>query len=240
MNAIAGIVAGFRSMADGTLQLRINLNEQESKQAMTLLCDVGASIAIARLSEPEAPGREQDTGPDDVEPTTAKALYGEQARILRLSSWFRTPAVWEAIGTDEQFRTWIQEQTSCLDYTSDWDSEKGRNVCEAAHVRRAGESGTGHRGTYACVPLTHEQHQLQHSKGELAVLSKYRPGEVKTVEHAKAWFDGQRIKYVQAWCWAKLKADLGFAHWNLCPPSVLQEWAGSKAIGHLLPSGYIE
>lgn len=239
MTAIAGTVSSFKSMADGCIRIAVDFREAESKQAKGMLCDVGASVGIARLIDeqhqsPDVKQAEQDQSVD------AKALYGEQARTLRLSSFFRTPAVWEAIGTDDEFRAWIQEQTSCLDYTSDWDSEKGRNVCEAAHVRRAGESGTAHKGTYACVPLTHEQHQLQHTKGELAVLSKYRPGEVKTVEHAKAWFDGQRIKYVQAWGWAKLKADLGYEHWNELPPSVLQAWAGQKSLGHLLPSGYVQ
>lgn len=223
MTAIAGTVVAFRSMADGTLRLQIGLNEQESKQAMSLLCDVGASVAIARLSEPDAPGREQDEGPDDEteHPTTQpQAPYSAQAEILYRSAFFRTPDVWRAIGSDADFLAWLREQPCC------WC--KAPAPSEAAHVRRISSgAGVGIKPEYSAIPMCHEHHRLQHEKGESFLAPQH------------TW-DKARIRYLQDWGWARLKADLGYEHWHSVPPPVLKQWAGDKGLGHLLPGGYAD
>jgi hypothetical protein len=90
-----------------------------------------------------------------------------------------------AKGTDKQFRAFIQRQPSCISGRfSEYVNGEGR--CVAAHVRRAGESGTGHKGEFACVPLTNDEHLEQHQRGESALASK-------------EWFDRQRIKYLKMW-----------------------------------------
>lgn len=231
MSAIEATVSSFKSMADGCIRIAFDFNEADSKSAKQLLCDVGAHVAIARLSE--APG--QTEGAKDKP-------YGAQAEILYLSKFFYSyPEVWAAVGTDAEFRAWIQKQPSCLDGNQDWVTELGEGMCEAAHVRRAGESGTAQKSAYSCVPLTHEQHQLQHSKGELAVIKKYRPKTTLTEpDEASVWFNSMRIAFLREWCWEKTKRDLGYTSFALMPPSVLQAWAGEKGVGHLLPSGYCE
>lgn len=260
MSAIEATVSSFKSMADGCLRIALDFRENESKAAKQLLCDVGATVAIARLSE--APGQTEMAAPKEPiipqpqplrgkpcadygkvpaeTPEQPKAPYGDAARILRLSSFFRTEAVWKAVGTDKEFREWIQKQPSCLDGNQDWVTELGEGRCEAAHVRRAGESGTGTKSDYSCVPLTHEQHQMQHTLGELDAIKRYRDAHAKHPDWANGWFNQRRIEYVQAWCWQKLKRDLNYGHWNDLPPSVLQAWAASKSVAHLLPSGYME
>lgn len=246
MNAIAGTVTGFRSMADGTLQLRINMNEQESKQAMKLLCDVGASVAIARLIDPDGAGHEQEEGPDTTDAPAHAAPYGQQAKALRLSGFFRSPHVWNCIGDDRWFRDWVRDQKSCLDGTQDLiDEDSETYKCEAAHVRRAGESGTGYKADFACVPLTHSQHRMQHEKGELAVLRHYRPQDnIQSVEDAKAWFDAARIRTVEQWGWECLKIILAQSgaknrkHWNCIPPDVLLDWAQKNGVEQYLPGCY--
>lgn len=245
MTAIAGTVFSFRSMADGSIRIAVDFGEQESRQAMKLLCEVGAAVAIARLTdataEPDDQGRTQDPSPDDDEASEGKALYGQQAKELRLSGFFLRPEVWKAIGRDAQFREWIQKQPSCLDGESDWITEIGEGRCEAAHVRRAGESGTGFKGSYACVPLTHGQHAVyQHQRGEVHALNTFRPMDLGPwiPLNAEAWFDEQRIKYVKDWCWQKLKADLGFDSWRDVPPNVLREWADDVGVVGYLPSCY--
>lgn len=171
-----------------------------------------------------------------------KAPYGAQARELRLSSFFLRPDVWKAVGTDAEYREWIQTQTSCLDHDADWDPDIGASVCEAAHVRRSGEFGTGYKGEYACVPLTHAQHQMLHSKeGELGVIQKYRPHEdIESVESAKAWFDKERVWYVQSWCWQSLREQLGWPHWNQIAPYLLRDWANENDLHNYLPACYKE
>src|SRR5690349_4222939 len=88
-------------------------------------------------------------------------------------------------GTDEQFREWVQRQPSCVSGRfSEYVDGEGR--CIAAHVRRAGESGTAFKGEYAAVPLTHDEHLVQHQKGESAL-------------GGKEFFDRQRVKYLRCW-----------------------------------------
>jgi hypothetical protein len=90
-----------------------------------------------------------------------------------------------AKGTDKAFREWVQRQPSCLSGRfSEWVDGEGR--CLAAHVRRAGESGTAFKALYACVPLTRQEHDLQHQQGESALASK-------------EWFDEQRFRYLMLW-----------------------------------------
>lgn len=69
---------------------------------------------------------------------------------------------------DKEFRRWIQTLPSCIsgDY-SEWVHGEGRNI--AAHVRRAGNSGTAHKPLFSCVPLTHNEHMKQHQEGESAL-----------------------------------------------------------------------
>jgi hypothetical protein len=69
-------------------------------------------------------------------------------------------------GSDPEFREWCRTQPSCISGRfSEWHD--GRGYCDAAHVRRAGESGTGFKAAYACVRLTRAEHSEQHQHGEL-------------------------------------------------------------------------
>src|SRR5687768_7143146 len=115
MTAISATVSSFRSMADGSLRIALDFSEQESKRAKELLCDVGAAVAIARLldatqdaqmaelaEDTEKAWREAYTGPQPS--GMVKERYGQEAKALRLSAFFRTPAVWGAVGTDAEFR----------------------------------------------------------------------------------------------------------------------------------------
>src|ERR1700722_7008044 len=84
----------------------------------------------------------------------------------------------QAKGSDKQFREWIQRQPSCVSGRFN-EYVNGEGRCVAAHVRRAGESGTGYKGEYSCVPMTQAEHLQQHQKGESAF-------------GGKEFFDGQR------------------------------------------------
>jgi len=98
--------------------------------------------------------------------------------------------------SDAAYRKWIQRQPSCISGRYDYTEIGDR--CEAAHVRRAGASGMGFKAEYACVPLTHTEHAIQHSRGELALLQGISAGSW-TRESAKAYFDRMRIRYLKMW-----------------------------------------
>lgn len=136
-----------------------------------------------------------------------KSLYGQQAKELRLSSFFRRPEVWRAVGTDQEFLDWLKTQDCCAAK----NYHNGDIV--AAHVRRvANGSGTGIKPEYSAIPLCDEHHQLQHQKGESAVAPR-------------EWWDKKRIEHLQKWCWETLKTKLGYTSWSDVPPWELLTWA---------------
>lgn len=101
-------------------------------------------------------------------------------------------------GTDEQFRAWVRKQDSVISGIGDWHD--GEKYCEAAHVLRAAESGKAIKSEFACVPLTHREHLIQHNGGEAACLNRYKPRVGGwTPQQAKEWFDEQRILTVERW-----------------------------------------
>ena len=222
-DAILCYIDGIRTRAGGDVVLTLSVDQTQAAKFQRFLPLVGSPIGVAFAEI----GKEIQERP---------RLYGQQAKILKLSSFFRTPEVWKAIGTDKQFRAWIQMQPSALSSYFD-ETDKGPR-CEAAHVRRAGESGTGYKADYACIPLTHEEHEYQHQHGEKAAFEKYMPGELlaKSIDSEKAWFDRQRIFYVSKWAWDELKRQLGFDSWAEIPPNTLKTWADKHEL--TLPSDY--
>jgi hypothetical protein len=80
---------------------------------------------------------------------------------------------------NEAFLDFVRTRKSCITDRFDvyLDSTEENGLCEAAHVRRAGPSGIAHKPDYSAVPLTHEEHDLQHRQGELACLLRYLPDD---------------------------------------------------------------
>lgn len=91
-----------------------------------------------------------------------------------------------AKGTDAEYQAWVRQFPSCLSQTySEFLHGEGR--CEYSHVRRVSHgSGAAYKPEYSGVPLTHEEHQLQHQKGEQVFCSP-------------EWFERQAMKYLTMW-----------------------------------------
>lgn len=95
---------------------------------------------------------------------------------------------------DQKFLDWVSRQPSCLNGEfSEWHDGVGRSI--ACHVRRAANAGVAYKPLYSAVPMTREQHDLQHKEGETAVLRQYG---ILTGD-AKSWFDEQAEQYYQEW-----------------------------------------
>lgn len=107
---------------------------------------------------------------------------------------------------DREFRAWVQRQPSCLSgIFKEYVNGEGRSI--AAHVRRAGKSGTGYKAPFSCVPLTREEHDYQHQHGEYAALHVFwQPRSTSLipplydVDAAKRWFDAESLRYFKLWC----------------------------------------
>ena len=150
--------------------------------------------------------------------------YGEYAKALKLSGFFRAPEVWKAIGTDAEFLEWLKTQKCCAKAKS--------GPCygdiAAAHVRRvANGAGTSIKPEYSAVSLCDLHHKRQHAEGE-------------SVIGGREYFDQQRIWHLEKWCWETLKASLGFESWKDVPPSALRLWATYHKVINYLPNVYRE
>ncbi len=193
---------------------------------------VGGTGSDAEVPAPESSAI--DAGP---------ALYGEYARALHQSRVLASDSFMRAIGSDAEYHQWIQRQPSCISGTSS-EYVDGEGRCVAAHVRRAGPAGTGYKPPYHQIPMTNDEHQLQHQHGECELLLSARILSMKfaTAEAAQDWFDTQVFRHRHAWAWETLKGALGYAHWNEVPPTALVEWCNvrDEPLARMLPAIYRE
>lgn len=149
-----------------------------------------------------------------------KGPHGKAAEILWKSGFFRMPAVWSVVGTDEEYAAWVRRQDCCI------KSEPHGGDVVAAHVERINTgSGKGIKSSYAVIPVCDSHHRLQHQKGESAV-------------GGKEFYDAQRIRYVHRWCWEMVAQRLGYSGISWIPPAELVRWAEERGVGIHLPAGY--
>lgn len=205
---LAGTVRKLETLSDGTVRLRIDVDPEHRRQALDL-ADPGAMVAIARISDESAQAYQRE-----------RVLAGQRAKELRLSGFFRSPDVWAAIGSPEDYLAWLRDQPCAV----------GPVGCsgptEAAHVRRISEgAGVGLKPKWHAIPLCQGHHRLQHQKGESAI-------------GGKELLDKLAVRYVQEWAWEALKRRLGYEHWTEVPVADLQEWAERHGLERYLPESW--
>ena len=182
--------------------------------------------------------------------------YGEHAKALRMSGFFRRPIVWDAVGTDEEYQAWCRRQKCIVCGEQDWDEEKGEGRCEYAHLTFVvNGAGKGHKPKYSGVPMLARYHrQIQHQHGYTRLYRehlKLKKGYEQQVslDQAKEWLQKCRIQHLEQWCWETLKSKLpnqesggfGYVSWSQVPPGVLKEWTATAGISvNFLPGVYRE
>lgn len=208
MDAIEFSTVRLQTMADGTLRISVDIEPRFAQSAFTLFGAPGLRGAMARLTN-EA--KQQEPAPAD---------YGQAARVLKLSGFFRCPDVWEAIGTDAQFLAWLRDQPCAFCNVP--------GPSEAAHVRRvANGAGTGIKPPYSAIPLCHAHHEAQHQHGE---------GAIKGKDQVDRW----RIQYLEHWAWDRFKALLGYESMAQIPPAETTRWANENGVAKYLPTTFRE
>lgn len=106
---------------------------------------------------------------------------------------------------DAAFLEWLRTQPSCLSgQFSEFVNGQGRNV--AAHVRRAANAGVAIKPLFSAVPLTDEEHKIQHQHGEHGLLNRVRP-EVWDRKSAARWFDEQVKLHLVRWRRARKRGN---------------------------------
>lgn len=129
-----------------------------------------------------------------------KGPHGRFWHDLIGSGVFRAKPVLEALGSEADFELWLRGQVSAIDGDHDWDEQRGEPLCDPAHVRRTAEgSGTAEKPPYYAVPLTHEQHLMQHQHGEKACLDAFKTDRDFTPAEARAWFESKAEHYRNEW-----------------------------------------
>ena len=219
--AFLGATARAQTMADGSLRITIDLNPDDAIGAFTAFGSPGSPVAVARIQSEVAleEGRPKTDKP-------AKGPFGEYAQKLVQSGFFKSPDVWEGIGTDEEFLEWVRSQKSAKSGKFSMFVE-GVGTCVAAHVRRVDlGSGTGIKPEFSAIPLTNDEHQLAHQKGDSAIGDD-------------DWWRRKRIKYVEKWAYETLKRKMNYDSYTDMAPHRLVAWASQRELTQYLPLSYI-
>jgi hypothetical protein len=206
---IQGVIRRFQTLADGTPRWVIDgeLSIDAMGSDVTPFLRIGAAVAVARLTDEAATAQRQN--------------YGQQAKELWKSAFFRSPDVWPEIGTDSQFLDWLKTQECAA-----WANGPCHGDIVPAHIRSVSSgSGTGIKPAYSAIPLCSRHHDLQHQNGYSALGTD-------------EWWSQQRIQFVHCWAWETLKDALGYGHWNQVPPAELEEWALEHGVDTYLPPSY--
>lgn len=219
LDAVSGTRRAMRELVDGSIRVQIDIDPAFRDVFLRLFSKIDMPVAIAPLAADFE--RNSVDQPISVE-SDEKRGDGHWVAALYRAGWFFNPKVLASLGTDEEYRAWIQRQGSAWSGKfSEYVDGEGR--CIAAHVRRAGESGTAFKAPYACIPLTDEEHQRQHQVGESAF-------------GGQQWFDNQRAHYVTTWGHAQLRAALGVGSLKQSGTAELREWAHENGIFSTLPA----
>lgn len=161
----------------------------------------------------------------DEEPVNPTKPYGHTATKLYSGGFFFVPNVLKCIGSDQSYREWLQKQPSV--YSGEFSEYvNGEGRCIAAHVRRSGEAGTAYKPQYSCIPLTNDEHTLQHQQGESALTGL-------------DW-EKQKNKYLVEWAKTTLSAMLGYSSMGYVVPKELASWCKANDLEQYLPRAYRE
>lgn len=207
MSAIQATVTKFLSLADGTLRLQVDVHHGDTSTALGLLCEVGTTVAVARLVEEQADqerydsvtvtgsGRQVDEEPEA--PTRQKdPLTGTIMAHFYKSGFFHSPKVLKALGHDSEFLQFLRYQVCwhCSKQDMTVDAEGVEHFyCQAAHVRRiAAGSGTSRKPPYSAIPLCSTCHGIQHAVGESGIA----PSE---------WWEEKAAKAREEWGHMRLR-----------------------------------
>ena len=222
--AFLGSSTGARTMADGTLRVQIDISPADAIGAFSAFGAPGSPVALARI---------QNEAALDADREKVEKPWGAEAQALYKSSFFRTPDVWKAIGTDEEYLDWVRQQPSAKSGAKHYDPDTGKSGCVAAHVRRVEHgSGTAIKPPFSAIPLTWHEHQESHQRGDSIIGNE-------------AWWEKMRIKYVHLWCWETAKIqiqnenpDIECSSFSGTPPILVEGWAMRLGIHHHLPGVY--
>ncbi len=213
VSAIQGTVTKFLSLADGTLRIQVDVHHGDTPTALSLLCEVGTTVAVARLAEEPTDqerydsvtvtgsGRQVDEeGDDEPAPAAQRSkrdpLTGTIMAHFYKTGFFQSPKVLKVMGLDSEFLQWLRRQV-CWHCGKQDVGEDGSFYVQAAHVRRVAQgAGTGVKPPYSAIPLCSACHSIQHAVGESGIAPR-------------DWWDANAAKARQEWGHEMLREKFG-------------------------------
>lgn len=211
--AISAVRRSYRELADGTLRVQFDIEPNFKNDFLAMFPEIDSLAAIAPLNLSNHVSHGTNGYGQD---------YGQYFKNLFQSQFLLQPQVLKMLGTDDEYRAWIQTKKCIICQKQNYVEETGEMKCEAAHVRRADAFGMGMKAEFACVPLCRQHHGLQHLKGESAI-----GGQV--------FVEKNRDRYLREWGWMQLKKTFSTDSMKEIDPEVLYAWAENHDISALLP-----
>lgn len=225
MSAIAGTRRKAGELADGTIRVQIDIDPRFKADFHRLFPEIDMPCALAPLALDFEKSQPVSSPPIIPDTKPKKGPYGKEAQVLFQSGFFRSPAVWRAVGTDEELHDWTVARPCCVCGGKDYDETAPEGKCHPHHVRRAAECGTSYKAEYIFVPLCQEHHNQLHQHGESTL-------------GGKEFFDKARVENVSEWCRQELKRQLLADSWTQISPQELAQWARDYKVEQYLPSGW--
>jgi hypothetical protein len=214
-SAVTGTRKQIKEMADGTVRVAIDIDPEFKKTFMTEFGEIDTKVVIA-LMVPEHRMIQQES---------QQSNDGKFYQTLHKVGFFIVPAVCQAVGTDDQFLDWMRKHPRSATGKLA-GGESGPIV--PAHVRRvANGSGTGVKPPFSAIPLTDQEHRLQHQKGESAVHTD-----------GKEWFDKKRVQYLTEWVKSRLYEHFNIESLTELPAADFIAWAKFNNLMNYIPQAW--
>jgi len=171
---------------------------------------------------------------------------GKHSSALHRNGFLIAPPVVETLGKDADYQDWVRNKPCIV--CGDGDYYQGSLRNEYAHVRRAGDSGTGYKPVFSGIPLCHTHHALQHNQGYTELLLTHRKlydkldsgAHLASLDEAMDWLTKQAGNHLEAWAHEKLRDVLGVESLSDAAPEEIYDWALSHDLSYALPSSIKE
>ena len=216
----------FRGRKKMTVELVLRFRDEAGN-----IIDPDTGRLLSINGEIVKPVEEEDTG------------YGKWWQKATQSGmfWSTEPDLFQALAgkdTDEAFREWVSSCPCAVSGGFDEaETSQGSQILknDFAHILRAGAKPSGAKGegsnkpVYSGIPLQHEYHALQHSKGWLGVAQIVKPS-LSTEAEGVEWAMKIRSGLLAKWCAFKICELFEVDTRKKIDPVLFMGWCEKKGV----------
>lgn len=176
-------------------------------------------VRLHRFIETDEPTQEPEfinqkiPMPHNLPPNRASGAHKEAAKSLQLSGFFREPLVWNALGGETSYKTWLLERPCAVTYPEE--------CCDIGHPATIPNSSFKQ---YTYLPICKAHNKIL-SSNILAIGGK----------HA---LESKRSILLVDWATQTLCKNLHSNSLSDLPPQKVKEWAALNNVEMLLPKKY--